>query len=454
MYTSKIYTKSPVWLQEGLISSSALVRKLLREGRAFKRELHDVLQTQWLSQDELGQFQLKKLQAMLVHAEKTVPYYREAFAKAGVSSGDIRQLSDIAKLPFLTKREVFDAQGGMLSETVKGSRFSGYTSGTTGLSMKGYRDLHAINRENAFVWRMLMWAGLKYGERRAWIRGDRIVPSEQTPPPFWRHNLADNMLMMSSYHLSESSAEAYVKAMEAFDPVMIQCYPNAILLLARFLKSANRKYRGTKLRSVATSSETVTDEHRKLVKEVFGASIFDYYSSFERVAAIAQCDHGNYHLLSDYSLVELLPLEEGGMEVVGTGFDNLLMPFIRFRLGDNIVMADANYHCPCNRAFPVVDHLTGRADDFIRTPDGREVIMMCNIFDGLDNLLEGQVIQDRLDELRVLVVPAKGRGGIDEADMVARAHELVGTGMHVKVEVVDEIPRTKNGKLRMVVRNI
>ena len=38
------------------------------------------------------------------------------------------------------------------------------------------------------------------------MRGDMIVPAAQREPPYWRMNRAENMLMLSSYHLAESSA--------------------------------------------------------------------------------------------------------------------------------------------------------------------------------------------------------------------------------------------------------
>lgn len=322
------------------------------------------------------------------------------------------------------------------------------------MSMTAYRDLHAINRENAFVWRCMMWAGLNPGAPRAWLRGDKVVPPDQDKPPYWRHVSADNMLMMSAYHLSEASAASYIDALEKFDPVVIQGYPSAVLLLARYLISSGRTYRGTRLRCVVTSSETVTDEHRDLVRGAFGCSIIDWYGAMERMVAIGNCEHGNYHLMSDYSYVEFLPLDDGSHEVVGTSFDNFLMPFIRYRLGDSVVLGDPNYSCPCGRHFPVIDKIIGRVEDYILTPSGRKVFMMSNMLDSLPGVLEGQIRQDELGAIRVLLVPVPGQGPIRPAEVVKRAQMMLGSDMRVNVEEVREIPRTRNGKLRVVVRSI
>lgn len=454
MLESTAYLRLPVWMQEQLLSVRAYARNVMREGRAFHKELTDVTRTQWLTETELAALQLQRLQKVVGHALLHVPYYRQVAEQRNLSPDFLRSVEDLGKLPYLTKQDVFGAGKGMLSEVTHGPRFSASTSGTTGMSMTAYRDLHAINRENAFVWRYMNWAGLKVGQPRVWLRGDKVVPPDQDKPPFWRHVKADNMLMMSSYHLSESSAATYIKAMEQFDPVVIQGYPSAVLLLARYLVSSGKKYGGTRLHSVVTSSETVTEEHRNLVRQAFGCQIFDWYGAMERMVAIGNCEHGNYHVMTDYSYVEFIPGEDGTHEVVGTGFDNFLMPFIRYRIGDSVVLANKGYRCPCGRAFPVVEQIIGRVEDYVLTPGGRKVFMMSNMLDSLSDVLEGQIRQEKPGEVRVLLVPVPGKGAIDAAEVIKRGQTMLGTDMAIKVETVTEIPRTKNGKLRVVVRTI
>lgn len=454
MFESSLYLSSPAWIQEWFLSSRARARRFLREGSDFQHALADVTRTQWLGKEALEELQRERVQRVMSHAIRTVPYYRDIAAQLGVGNNFVKHLDDIKRFPLLTKQIVFDQGEAMLSTMAKGPRFSASTSGTTGMSMTAYRDLHAINRENAFVWRCLMWGGLHPGEPRVWLRGDKIVHPDQATPPFWRAVAGDSMLMMSAYHLSDASAESYIEAIEKYDPIVIQGYPSAILLLAKFLLSIGRHYRGRRLRSVVTSSETVTEEHRSIVREAFGCSIIDWYGSMERMVAIGNCEHGNYHLMSDYSFVEFLPLDDGTHEVVGTGFDNFLMPFIRYRLGDSVVLGDPGYVCPCGRHFPVIDRIIGRVEDYVLTPGGRKVFMMSNMLDSLPGVLEGQIRQEGHGAIRVLLVPAPGQGPIRPAEVTKRAQMMLGSDMQVNVEEVREIPRTKNGKLRVVVRSI
>lgn len=454
LYDSAAYKNSPLWVQEAAIALVYFARKKMREGSRFVATCREIERTQWLTASQLQELQRERVFAMLRHAARNVPYYKNLFAQHHINPESMRNLETVSTIPLLTKQQVMKAGKSMLAKGNWNLRFRGGTSGTTGLSLIGYRDLEAINYENAFLWRQLQWAGFQTGQRRAWIRGDVIVPVEQRNPPFWRKNRSDNMLMMSSFHLSEKNAPMYIRALEDFDPVIIQAYPSSIAFLARFLDSSGKKYGGRSLKSVVTTSEMLGEDQRRVIEAAMGCRIFDWYGSYERVAAIGTCEHGKYHLLTDYSYAELLPRNDGVAELVVTAFFNKLMPLIRYRIGDYLVPAKQEGPCSCGRAFPVIEKILGRADDYIITPDGRHISMMAMMFDGLNNLIEGQIVQERKDTLHILVVPAHQLRQDEVQDIEARARSLVGPEMTIVVEPVREIERTRAGKVRMVVRKI
>src|SRR5438067_9016 len=60
------------------------------------------------------------------------------------------------------------------------------------------------------------------------------------------------------------------------------------------------------LRGVMTSSETLEPDVRASVEQAFGVRVFDWYGQAERVAAIGTCEHGSYHVLTDYGDAALL----------------------------------------------------------------------------------------------------------------------------------------------------
>jgi len=454
MFTSFAYRHSPIWAQELLTSAQSSLRNAMREGRAFETVAAQVHESQWWSEQELRDFQARKLRTILESAARDVPYYRNKYRPLGLDFEEMELLEAVASLPLITKADVRKGGKSLISERKRGPLFSGSTSGTTGAPLTLYQDLAAINRENAFIWRQLTWAGLRRGDRRAWMRGDMIVPATQGKPPYWRVNHAENMLMLSSYHLSESSAPAYLDALTRFDPVVIQAYPSSIGFLATWMRSAGSRYRGSSLRGIVTSSETLSDAPRREIESVFGCRVFDWYGHFERVAAIGTCEHGRHHLLSDYSYVEMLPADDGLFELVGTGFHNLSTPLIRYRCGDFVRPASATGRCACGRSFPLIEEVIGRVDDSIKLVDGRSVGRLDHLFKGVEGILEAQIRQDRVDAITMLVVPSATFNDRTRETLENNTRYRLGEGIALEIRLVDAIPRTRNGKFKGVVCNI
>jgi phenylacetate-CoA ligase len=451
MYASPLYRHSPVWAQEALISLRAWSRARLREGRTFERIRAEVNASQWYDREAIAHYRMEMLSRVLHYAHDHCAFYRERFREAGFGPDDVRSESDLARFPLLDKSEVRAAGRSLLSASARRPLFEGATSGTTGSPLKMFQDLRAINRENAFIQRQLDWAGLTPNGRRAWLRGDMVTPATQTEPPFWRMSRAENMLMLSSYHLSEGTALAYLEALSRFDPMVIQAYPSSIGFLASWLETTGRSYGGKALTGIVSSSESLSDTQRTMIERRFGCKVFDWYGQFERIAAIGTCEHGTHHVMADYSLSEFLPVDDRTYEVVGTGFNNFAMPLIRYRTGDLVELAAPDASCPCRRSFPIVRAIHGRNDDVVKLPDGRHIGRLDHIFKGVNGVIEAQIRQEVLDRIDILVVPGAGYGSEVERLLMRNARDRIGNGVAIAVRTVGSIPRTRNGKFRGVV---
>src|SRR5215472_2908836 len=261
--SSFAYRCSPVWAQELFISARSSLRGIMRESRAFHAIAAQIDASQWWSERELRGFQSRKLRTIVRAAVRDVPYYRDRYRSLALNFEDGEFSRLFPTLPSIGKADVRDGGKSFISEARRAPLFRGSTSGTTGTPLRLHQDLSAINRENAFVWRQLSWAGLRRGERRAWMRGDMIVPATQREPPYWRVDRAENMLMLSSYHLSGAAAPAYLDALAGFDPIVIQAYPSSISFLAEWMLSTGARYCGRSLRGIVTSSETLSDPKRR-----------------------------------------------------------------------------------------------------------------------------------------------------------------------------------------------
>ena len=61
-----------------------------------------------MPREELSKLQLERLKQVVARVSERVPFYKELYAEAGVSAGDIQSLDDIAKLPFTVKQDLRD----------------------------------------------------------------------------------------------------------------------------------------------------------------------------------------------------------------------------------------------------------------------------------------------------------------------------------------------------------
>jgi phenylacetate-CoA ligase len=226
-------------------------------------------------------------------------------------------------------------------------------------------------------------------------------------------------------------------------------------LLARHI--LERGLRVPPLKAVITTSEKVTPQMREVMEQAYGCGVFEEYGTVENAVFASQCEHGRLHASPDAGVVEILrpdgsacePGEAG--EVVATGFIRRYQPFIRYRVGD--VAAWDPAPCACGRHMPVLREIVGRIEDVVVGPDGRQMVRFHGIFIGQPHVVEGQVIQEALDRIRVKVVPTADFGPEDVQDIRQRIRQRLGE-VEVVVEPVEAIERNASGKFQAVVSRI
>jgi phenylacetate-CoA ligase len=207
------------------------------------------------------------------------------------------------------------------------------------------------------------------------------------------------------------------------------------------------------LNGIVTSSETLYVHQKSLIEEVFKAHVFDWYGSFERVVFIGTCECGNYHVFPDYGITEFLPLESGDGEtyydLVGTGFINSVMPLIRYKTGDGVMLLKGR--CECGRAFPRVEGILGRIGDMVTTSEGRIIPFGDLVLSDIKHIKLGQIIQDEDYGITVNIVPDSHFSAAEEKRILNNAMTRLGRKARVRVNLVHDIPRLPNGKFKTVI---
>lgn len=324
----------------------------------------------------------------------------------------------------------------------------GYTSGTTNKPMMVYRSLKSILLEEYMIKSYLKKIGVPLSAKIAIFRGDKIVTSNSV---YWKKMPFTNRLILSSYQLSELTAINYLKELEKYKPNIIMAYPSSITLLAKYALKLDWQP-NWELSGVLTSSETFTLDNQDIVRSVFG-HVYDHYGQAERVAALQQCELGNYHVREDYSLVEFLP-DEHGIRIVGTNIHNKAMPLKRYDTKDYVEGLNQKGDCKCGNTSPYVKRILGRDDDYVILSDGRQIGRLDVVFKEVINLIECQLEQTLLNEVIVRYVPDKGANiSLLENSIERGLRERLNDDIIILFQEVNEVPRTKAGKFRSVIRN-
>ena len=450
-----VYEHSPIALQHALISLYGWKLVRLRFGGGYREYLTELDRSERYSARELAELQDTRLRELVKHCYDQVPYYARIFRELKLTPQDFRTTADLPKLPILTKETVRTQPDAFYAQNYRHAPCELVsTSGTTGKTLRLRIDAEGRRKNYAFFSRSKQWAGVNLAGRTATFAGRTIVPVKAQRPPFWRYNLAARTILFSSYHLSERNAPAYLAKLRDWDPELIDSYPSSVETLARFALELGQ--RCPHPRAVITSSETLRPDQREVIGKAFETRVFDQYGSAEQVCFISQCEAGSYHVHPEYGIMELLPAgpDKGGSmcRIVATGFTNRAMPLLRYDTGD--VATPGCGVCSCGREFRTVEHIIGRIDDVIITPDGRRIGRLDPVFKGLTTIRKAQIVQETLEHIRVRIAPGQG---FSPSHLEGVRHELekrLGPDLEYAFEVVEDIPVGAGGKFRAIVSKI
>jgi phenylacetate-CoA ligase len=427
-----------------------------RFGGAFEAQLAELQRNEHHTFQEIAKDQLSRLQRAVIHAGTYVPYYQRLFKSIGFTPESLQSLHDLRSIPLLEKETVREQHQALMATSNVGRTIEMHTSGTTGKGLHLVISQDANQRSNACMWFHYGWSGIQRGSRIATFGGHPVAAPNSTRPPFWIRDRLENELFFSSQHITADNLPLYVKTLTGFKPVLVRGYPSSIYLLALYLLEIDCKEIQPK--AVYTSSETLFDYQREAIEQAFGCKIYSYYGNAERVAHLLQCRYGNFHVVTEACVIEVLrpdgsQAEFGELgELVCTKLMDQAMPLIRYRVGDTGIKA--REQCACGRNTPILSHLTGRVEDIVVTPDGRHVGRLDHAFKDALNIKEAQIIQEDIQSILVKIVPRQGFTSNDERRIISGLRLRLGREINIHMQLVDSISRTSNGKFRFVISKI
>ncbi len=453
----KLLYALPVSLQNVALSFYGLGLRRNRHAGNYGRYYAEALARAGFSREAFDGYVDTALIATLRKAIDGVPYYRRLHREGRFPIEKVRGVADIAALPLLEKSEVRRDPQQLVSEAHDVKDLSVInTTGTTGTPLRIYCNAEVRQKNYAFHDRFLAMSGIDRKGLRATIGGRIIIPAAHRDPPFWRYSYFQNNVLFSSYHLNAGNIEAYIGKLRSLRPDHIDSYPSSVYTIASHAKRRGIPLSGI-TKAIMTSGETLFDDQKAVIEEQFGVTVFDQYGCAEMSVLVTSCAQGTYHVHSDFGILEILNSngeiagdgEEG--EIVCTSLINDVMPLIRYRIGDRAVAGARR--CPCGSALPTVARVLGRDDDVILTPGGDRVGRLSPVLKGFP-VKEAQYVQEKLDEVKVVLVPDPAYGAADEARLVQELRMRLGNEMKIEFQYVERIERGKGGKLKSIVSRL
>jgi phenylacetate-CoA ligase len=414
-----------------------------------------------LSRDELQARQLERLQHTLRYAYERVPFYRQAFDRAGVHPDDCKALADLGKFPTTSKQDLRDNYPfGMFAVPQDQLRRLHASSGTTGKpTVVGY-TANDIDTWSEVMARSIFAAGGRPGHKVHVAYGYGLFTGG-----LGAHYGAEK-LGATVIPASGGMTARQVQLITDFQPEVIMVTPSYMLTILDEFERQGLDPRASSLRVGIFGAEPWTEQMRREIEDRLDLTAVDIYGLSEVMGpGVAQeCAETKDGLTiwEDHFYPEVIdPLDdhvrpdgETG-ELVFTSLTKEAMPVIRYRTRDLTALRPGT----ARPAFRRMDKVTGRTDDMI-------ILRGVNVFptqiEEIVLVTEGvsphfQLLltrQERMDQLTVLVEAAldapAGRRGPAAAEIASRVKD--GVGVTVAVEVVDPDTLERSvGKMRRVI---
>lgn len=444
-----IYDNSPIFFQNFMITIKGYHNNYFRYGKVyheFKTFLSDF--DTWDYSKKVA-YQEKTMQSFLNYVIENSPYYKKLYSQIDLQS--IKTVADLKHLPIIEKEIIRENIDDIVTINTRDG-IENHTGGTTGKSLVVLSTLEDNMKDMALIDHYKERVGFQNRKmKRATFNGKHIIPPSQKKRVFWRYNIASKQLIFSSFHLSEKNLDAYVKKLNNFKPVAIDGFLSSICDIASYIERNDCKLKFTPI-AIFPTSETLTDDKRELIERVFGCKVFNQYGSSERGPVITECKKQHLHIEMASGIFEYI--NEDSQEVLVTSFTSHGTPLVRYRIGDVMILEDQKNGSKCELSSPIVKEIHGRNSDFLYTAEGAKIVSVniANAFKNIPNsIIRAQLLQNEIGKVTVLleVDKKKYKKQHDERVRSELLHKM-GKTTTVTIKHVDEIPREKSGKYRLI----
>lgn len=320
-----------------------------------------------MAPEKLKKLQSEKIVKQVNHVYNDLPYYKKLMDAKGVKPGDIKEIDDIYKLPFLSKSDLRDTYpDGMLavpkSEVVKIHS----TSGTTGKRVIAYYNQHDVDMWEECTARALTAAGTTKEDVVQIAYGYGLFTGG-----FGVHGGSMKIGAMT-IPMSSGNTDRQIQFIQDLGTTVLCATPSYAAYIGETLAERGIGPNNS-LKAGIFGAEPWTEEMRREIEKSLGIKAYDIYGLTELsgpgVAFECEEQHG-MHINEDHFYAEIIDPKTGEVlpegsegELVITALDKEAFPVIRYRTKDICVLRREK--CSCGRTFLKMAKPRGRTDDMM-----------------------------------------------------------------------------------------
>ena len=415
------------------------------------------------SREQITQWQTAGFLDAVKRVYENVPYYREKMEEKGVTPDDIKDLSDLSKLPFLTKDDLREAYPyGLMARPLSDCVRIHSTSGTTGRRVVAFYTENDIRMWDECCARALVAAG---GTK------DDVVQVSYGFGLFTGGaglNGGSHMLGSLTLPMSSGNTDRQIQFMTDLGATILCCTPSYAAYLAESINERGVRDR-IRLKAGIFGAEAWTEEMRHDIEKALGLKAYDIYGLTEisGPGVAFECEaQAGMHINEDYFIVEVIDPKTGEVlpegekgELVFTSFAKEAFPLIRYRTKDIGILNHEK--CSCGRTFVRMTKPLGRSDDML-------IVKGVNVFPSqIETVLLNhgyaanyQIVVDRVNnsdtiEVRVEMTPEMfsdevGKIRTLEKDLVNGLKSMLGIYANVRLVAPKSITRSEGKAVRVI----
>jgi phenylacetate-CoA ligase len=337
--------------------------------------LDPVLET--APRDKLEKIQWQKLKRLLEIVFEKNPFYQRKFENYNVKLADIKNLSDLTKLPFTTKLEFQEDQeqhppfGTNLSEPLENYVQYHQTTGTTGKPLKWLDTAESWQWRARCIAHVFRAAGLGPGDIF-------MLPFNFGPyTAFWGAYEAAQYLGILTIPTGGWDTKQRLRCLLENKVTAIATTPTYARRMAEVAEEEGIELRKSSVRAILLAGEPggMIPSIRKKIEEAWGAEVYEYPGLTEVGTYAFTCEYSketmSLHVIESEFIVEVIDPETGEVvpegtigELVITNLGRSCSPAIRFHTEDLVKLKRGI--CPCGRTFVMLEGgVLGRRDDML-----------------------------------------------------------------------------------------